>query len=152
LDVYVFPTHTLPPQINFLHALYLVSFLAILTNIRDIAVWILFPVVFISLDMSPFLRPYFPFLPVYHQMSPILPCLLLIVILLIQHNYFTNSPCQHLVPRQLSHHLPRHPPHLLLLSRHHQALPRHLPCRGTTQPRRGATKPCRGTKSCQDTT
>jgi hypothetical protein len=112
----------------------------------------LFPVMFISLGMSPFLRPFFPFLSMYHQMSPILPCLLLVVILLIQHNYFTNSPCQHLVPRQLSHHLPRHPPHLLLLSRHHQALPRHLPCRGTTQPRRGATKPCRGTKSCQDTT
>jgi hypothetical protein len=100
--------------------------LAILTNTRDIAVWTLFPVVFISLGMSPFLRLYSPFLPVYHQMSPILPCLPVVVILLIQHNYFTNSPCQHPLPRQLSHHLPRHPPNFLLLPRHHQALPRHL--------------------------
>jgi hypothetical protein len=52
LAVYVFPTPYLPPPINFLHALYLVSFLAILMNTKDIAVWILFPVVFTSLGMS----------------------------------------------------------------------------------------------------
>jgi hypothetical protein len=40
--------------------------------------------------MSLFLRPSFHFLPVYPHLSPIIPCLLLVVILLIQHNSFTN--------------------------------------------------------------
>ena len=137
----------LSPTTNFLLVLFLVCFLAILTNTRAIVVWTLFQAVFIFPGMSRFLKTYFLFPPVYHPLPLTIPRHHPVAILSKQPNFPSITPRLHpllLLSRQpiLQVFLPRQP-------FRHFLLPRQLSCfscRPSSQSCRGS---CFGRFSCR---